>query len=146
MTRLRSWTSRFASWAHPDVESLLLWAEGESRPRVEAHLAWCGNCREHAALLRDNLQTSSLDETTTALVEDLFETLQLRMRAVGDGRHDVTAAVEHYFGKQAVSTLASSSHRDASGVRLMSTAQPLFNAFLGRKAADALTRRLASVA
>ena len=147
MTWLPKWNSQFAPQfacrVHPDIETLLEWAERKSSARVEAHLAWCGNCREHAAILRDSVETSSMDETTNSLLNDLFETLQLRMQTVRDGRDNVTAAVEHYFGKQAVRRLATSANRDASEVRLISTAKPLFNAFLGRKAAEALTSRFA---
>ncbi len=146
MTRLHSWSSRLLSWRHPDIESLLLWAEGESYTRVERHLARCEDCREHAVLLHNSIQLSPRDEVSNVLLDNLFETLRLRMQAIRHGRDNVAAAVEHYFGKQAVRRLASSAQRNSSEVRLMSTAEPLFNAFLGRKAADALTSRLASVA
>jgi hypothetical protein len=80
-----------------------------------------------------------IDAATAAVLDDVFEHLQLRIRAVRDGHCQVNAAVEHYFGKPAVRKLANEAG-------LISNAKPLFNAFLGRKAADALTSHLASAA
>jgi hypothetical protein len=130
VTSLRACVARFVSRRHPDIESLLDWAEGKTGPGIEAHLYCCRYCREHAALLRASLQ----DHAAIPLLEEVSEALLLRMRAFRMGPSNIAAALEHYFGKQAVRTLESSAH------------QPLFNTFLGRKAAEALTSRIAGVA
>lgn len=129
--RLRERLSGFVTVVHPDIASLLDWAEAKDGAGIAAHLNRCPACRDHAALLRASLQ----DRGSAALLDEIATALRERMREFRVS--GLEAALEHYFGKRALRTLENSDIPDA---------KPLFHAFLGRKAADALASRIASVA
>jgi len=129
--RLRERLSGFVTAVHPDIASLLDWAEGKGRAGIAAHLNRCRACSEHAALLRASVH----DPASTPLLDEVATALRERMREFNAS--GLEAALEHYFGKGALRTLENSDIPDA---------RPLFHAFLGRKAADALASRIASMA
>ena len=137
---------RWMNWRHPDLESLVDWADGKARPRIVAHLARCRTCREQGRRIRESVQAAQRGEIPQRALDEALRSLEIRMNAARKGGSNVAAALEHYFGKQAVHELESSTGRDAGQTPLLSGAKPLFHAFLGRKAADALTSRLADVA
>ena len=134
------------NWRHPDLESLVEWADGQAGPRIVDHLARCRTCWEQGLRIRDSVQAARRGEIPERTLDEVLRLLHLRMSAARSGVSDVAAALEHYFGKQALRELESSTRRDASPKTLLSGATPLFHAFLGRKAADALANRLANVA
>jgi len=138
--------SSWMNWGHPDMESLVEWADGQASPGIVAHLARCRPCWEQGLRIRDSVQAARRGEIPEGTLEEVLQELQMRMRGALAGGSNVAAALEHYFGKQVVRELESSTHWDAGQKPLLSGARPLFHAFLGRKAADALTSRLADVA
>lgn len=159
MKSLRIWCSHFLPWVHPGIESLLQHAEGHRSVHVEAHLACCATCRDEAELLAGAIRAARAPASPNGPpLEEVFDVLQRRVAAwcslgrsatrrqpgTSQPRHPgLAAALELYFGNEVSSRLQRSEPWNAPPVGLISAAKPLFSAFLGREAADALTRRIA---
>lgn len=154
---MRTWFSHFLPWVHPGIESLLLRAEGHRLPHVEAHLVRCRSCREEAQLLLHAIQSSRCEPAMTPPLDEVFQGLELRVaawcslgelaprrgaRTARSVHSGLTEALELYFGKEVSQRLQHSRPWDAPSVGLIATAKPLFSAFLGSDAADALTQRI----
>lgn len=151
---------------HPRIEEFLTWADGDMAPpdqaEFEAHFAGCRQCGEDARRLRDArghppAQDARGDETR--LLQEGLQDLEAGMRVwsalrgclTENPRYFVssainlrsTRAVKLYFGQEAADRVASSVQQGAHELHLPPAIKPLFNAFLGRKAADSITRHIA---
>lgn len=145
MSRWKRWFWCYVSGVHPGMERLVLWADGVPCPVVEAHLAACHRCSRNAALLRAAVAAGSRDgqagnHAAHPVLDEIFDALQEQMRAWRSlpPRQHWSTALEFYFGKKLA--------RQAGSDRVVPATQVLFNAFLGRKAADALARQIAGAA
>ena len=147
--------------AHPRMESLILHAEGSKCRSLERHLQRCARCREAAALLKGAVQPSREPEPCDAqLLSEIFENLQLQMRAwcslagftAGTRTRKrrfprLMEAIEFYFGKEAAIRIDGCARWNAADHwELIPVTRPLFNTFLGRKAADALVQKITGAA
>ena len=146
MSRWKRWFWRYISGVHPSMERLVARADGVSCPDLEAHLARCNRCNRNAALLGaaiaaacDNEQAGS--DAACPVLHEIFNDLQEQMHAwcsLGARQQHWSSALEFYFGKELA--------RQAGTDRVVPATQVLFNAFLGRKAADAVARQIAGAA
>jgi len=153
MRRARAWASRWIPGVHPGIELLALRAEGVRHRAVDAHVRRCRKCRHEA----DLIAAARSRRCATEVPGDLFENLQLGIRAwcslsgVGDAatdgapaaRAELSDAMETYFGKEAARRIRGCIRSEAPEARLAPATRPLFNSFLGRRAADALVSRIA---
>ena len=148
MMELPSWV-RLVKWMHPDIADLLLWIEGKPNRRIDQHILRCETCRKHAEILRVAGQASGSAENVLPILAEIGVRLRhsMRARTVSEGslvedeslrnrQSNVVSALEFYFGKEAAHSVGNSAQET----------EPLFSAFLGRKAAAVLTSRMASAA
>ena len=115
---------------HPPMEDLVEWADGAAQPALGHHLEACTTCRSQALHIRRASQTLEAAADLPALAVTL-ERLQTRMQA--------WHTVELYFGRKAAGRMAANS---AGNLHVI---QPMFRAFLGAAAADALAKQIAAV-
>jgi len=148
---------------HPAMDELVAWAEYamEARSAMHIHFDRCSRCRHHAGLIRRSMESAAAREPgalETRMLDQVYRDLQMRMRAwsllsglTSSGRvqrfrnpanQRVTHAIEIYFGREAASRIASAVDNRGPDQHLAPTVKPLFSAFLGVKAADALAHRL----
>ncbi|MGH9612365.1 MAG: hypothetical protein ACRD4P_04725 [Bryobacteraceae bacterium] len=137
---------------------LVLRADGYRCRHIEAHLVRCAGCRRDAERL---VAACRVENHEAHLLDEIFENLQVRMQAwcslgglpgghqfLGVRRRkaaeDLVDAIELYFGKEAARRIACSAGWDVPDRRLIPVAKPLFSAFLGKRAADALASRIAN--
>jgi anti-sigma factor RsiW len=148
---------------HLDTEILLAYRDGELVPhrmkKVESHLASCARCRQEASQLEYELALfrtlpAAGAAPEAALLEGALEKMlagihKWRSQACpGETAslqldHRVTAHLAEYLGSRAaagVANSANSSKPDAT--ESLPVAESLLSAFLGRKAASALTSEL----
>jgi hypothetical protein len=144
------------------MEELIAWADAAAGAReVARHLLGCPRCRETA--LRIRMSAGVPEEAAhDAALGETFDHLHVRMQAwnslsgASTARHILPlrarsahrqySALEVYFGKETADRIIHSARRDSSDRRLMPAAEPLFHAFLGRRAAEALVRQIAGTA
>lgn len=167
-TRLKRWTWRRAiPGVHPRMEELLSWADGNLsgplRSALEAHLTRCNRCCEDARSIRAAADSRERAWNQRAhqvrLLEEGFDDLEAgmclwsslrglvplgpRRGLLGSAINQrLTRAVSLYFGQEAASRVAVSPHPGSPERPLLTAIKPLFNAFLGRKAADSLVRHI----
>ncbi len=142
----KHWACRYIPGPHPSMESLVVRADGRQCPELEAHLAKCPRCNEDAELLRAAVEAGRDDKQSghkraSAVLNEVFGNLQTQMRAwccLGGRQQHWMTALEFYFGKEI--------SRQAGDCGVPPATKPLFHAFLGRKAADAVARQIASAA
>ncbi len=164
MKQLQLFASNYIPGIHPGMENLIRWADGERLPGVERHLARCARCRHHAQLLRSatasaNQALAGSESAAAPHVKRVFENLQLQMKTwcslralsesrVGEPRQAprIAGALAFYFGKEAARRIEHSARWDDGDACLIPATKPLFSAFLGKKAADALAHKLAGAA
>jgi hypothetical protein len=145
MTGFKHWAWRYIPGAHPGIDRLILWADGVPSPELEPHLARCAECSGKAKLLRAAIAVGKGkqpgDDRADRLLHEVFDRLQVQMRAwrslSGSQQHWVNA-LEFYFGKE----MARQAGDDPTEMATTS----LLHAFLGRKAGDAVVRRIAGAA
>lgn len=134
-------------WIHPPLEDLVEWADGSGRPgrNTGRHLQGCQECRTRALLIRRACQKAREDGPGAGDASALaaaFERLEAGMRAWP--RHArLTRTVEVYFGREAASRLAKVSGGCEPAHHLALSLKPMFSAFLGAAAADALAEQIA---
>jgi len=142
---------------HPPMEELVDWADGAATPDTPTgrHLERCTVCRAHALLIRHASQKAREDEVGVGELSTLanaFERLQTCMGAwPGNWRRHarnpaharLTRTIEVYFGREAASRLAKASGGSEPERHLMLVMKPMFSAFLGAAAADALVEQIA---
>jgi anti-sigma factor RsiW len=146
MNRWKRWFWRYVSGVHPGMERLVLWADGVPCPDVEAHLAACHRCSRNAALLRAAVAAGCREgqagnHAAHPVLDEIFDALQEQMRAwrfSAEREQHWGSALEFYFGKKLA--------RQGGSDRIVPASQVLFNAFLGRRAADALARQISGAA
>ena len=156
MIRLRAWACAVIPGMHPGLDLLVMRAEGSRWWSVETHVARCARCRENANRIHAAEPAGGLAADRT------FEHLQLRMRAwrslaglthsaesqarEGDSSGTRLAqAIEVYFGREAARRIQRVT-RGNERPPVIPAAKPLFAAFLGRRAADALARKIGGAA
>lgn len=160
MKRFRLWACAHIPGVHPGMERLILRADGAQSPEVEAHLAGCRRCQIKAEFFRSAVEAANqYDSTATVVLEETWRNLQLQMRAWcllggltarqkrrdrGSHTSRLSEAVEFYFGKEAARRIETGARWDAADCASIPMTKPLFSAFLGRKAAEALTHRISS--
>ncbi len=168
MTRLRAWMWQVVPGFHPGMESILEWADaragsssraaGADLRAVAVHLARCRHCRETAARIGIAL-AGRVAKPAPAALHSAYEHLLVRMQAWSSLNGSVTAAragkprgeaasrhfnaLEVYFGKGTADRIRRAVRRDASDRHIVPVVEPLFHAFLGRRAAEALARQIA---
>lgn len=139
------------------MEDLVEWADGTAYPGTDTgrHLARCAVCRVQALRIRRASQKAREDEIGAGELSALgiaFERLQARMRAWPGNwqRHArdpaqarLTRTIELYFGREAASRLAQASGGSEPERHLVQVMKPMFSAFLGAAAADALAEQIA---
>jgi len=140
---------------HPPMEDLVGWADGTAHPGTDRHLERCAVCRAHALRIRYASQKARDDEIGAGELSALtiaFERLQTRMRAWPGTRQRharnpvharVTRTIEFYFGRVAASRLVNASGGKEPERHLVLVMKPMFSAFLGAAAADALVKQIA---
>ena len=163
MGRLQDCAWRYVPGMHPGMERLIKRADGEHSPALEAHLMRCAPCRENAESLRRAVCAARDGERgagghTAPLLQELFSNLQLQMRAWYSldellpqrqshervlRRSGISKAVEFYFGKEIARRLQSCTRWDEADHTSTAITAPLFKAFLGRRAAEAVASRIA---
>lgn len=148
MTQFQLWACRYIPGVHPGIESLISRADGRQSRELDAHLARCRRCRLNAerlcaAVVAGREDKQACHNGANAVLNEIFGNLQLQMRAwcsLG-GRtrqqHWINA-LEFYFGKEIA--------RQAGDCGVPPATKPLFHVFLGRKAAEAVARQIASAA
>jgi hypothetical protein len=148
---LRSRTPRI----HPPMEDLVEWADGSAQPGTGRHLERCAVCRAHALSIRRASQKAREDEIGPSELSALalaLARLQTRMRAWPGNwqRHArnpaharLTRTIELYFGREAASRMAKASGGSEPERHLVQVMKPMFSAFLGAAAADALAEQIA---
>jgi anti-sigma factor RsiW len=160
MNRVIAWLRRRVPGPHPGITDIVTWCDGDSDAaearRVAAHMFGCAQCRRHAELVYE-ARARHLCSAHEA-IEDGLRDLHAQMRAwrhlQGHAhRHAgpsptrsainrrIAAAVTVYFGARAAVHLERSADSDER--HLFPASQALFSAFLGKRAADALSRRIA---
>ena len=157
--RIRGWAWRRIPGCHPRIELLLEWidgAAGRDTASISAHVSGCSRCRECA----DNIRLAERNrDQADQTVRDLFANLELRieMWTTLSGRLPIEAqqkarssrvvrhldALEMYFGAQTAKRVGRSIRHGTSDNHVMPAIEPLFSAFLGRTAAEALARQIA---
>ncbi len=140
MRQLQLLASNYIPGIHPGMEDLLLWADGGLIARVERHLARCSRCRDQALLLRAasrSAKRTGTGDATDLHLRQVFENLQQQIQTwCGPSPAPrIAAALAFYFGDEA-----------ARRLDLIPATKPLFSAFLGKRAADALAHKLADAA
>jgi hypothetical protein len=137
------------------MDELVAWADRTAGGALTPHLTRCRRCRKVAVAMR--LAQAGRVEHANVL-DETFEQLQIRMRVWTALSEDASAglaaplrtraahrqysALETFFGKETAERLLQSARRGTVDHRLMPAAEPLFHAFLGRKAAEALVRQI----
>ncbi len=164
MRRFQIWAWRYIPGVHPGIESFILRADGEGLSELEEHLARCAQCRRHAELLQTAVRCAHEGEradaiSTTPLLNETFRNVQLHMRAwcsLGGltpgrqsagrrrGHSGLSKAVEFYFGKETARRIECCPRWGAADHPLTAITNPLFKAFLGTIAADAVARQIAT--
>ncbi len=153
-------------WVGAETHPLSQDATGSSHRKIALHLVRCERCRDTAARLRVAIAVPAESHASESLarercIEDVFERLQARMQAWNSLSGVATAprvlpvrtravhrqyrALELYFGRGTAERIAHSGRRGTYR-HLLPAAEPLFHAFLGRRAAEALTRQIADTA
>jgi hypothetical protein len=161
MNRVVAWLRHRLPVPHPGIAEIVSWCDetsdaSEAR-RVAMHLVTCARCRRHAELLYEARRTLQHSAAGRDAIEDGLRNLHAQMRAWRHlqgkaSRHAqpsvarsainrrIAAAVTLYFGARAAVHL----ERSAADERhLFPASQALFNAFLGRRAGEALARQIA---
>ena len=139
MRRLKRGLWRYLPGTHPGMEQLVSWADGLPYAGVEPHLAHCERCRTTSESLRAAVRAKR--ESNTAgrrnldpLLHDVYRSLEQQMRwwcSPGARRQHWIRALEFYFGKELA--------RQSGAAGATPATRALLHAFLGRKAADAVT-------
>jgi len=169
VNHLRAWAWRHGvPGLHPSIEELLSWVDGDptlpAHRALEAHLAGCRMCGEDAHRLRDARNYwreigSERQYHQTSLLKEGLRNLEASMRAwsalrgflpESPRRHFLrnavnlrsTRAVKLYFGQEAANRIARSAQQGAQEMHLLPAIKPLFNSFLGRRAADSVARHI----
>lgn len=164
MSRFSSWMYRHVPGLHPGMDLLISYAEGCSSGVIDAHIAHCERCGRTAQLIASAIRAAREPRQASAsitepLLHETLDQLRLQMRAwcsVGGleqrERHasralphsHVAKALEFYFGKQVADRMGSCTWWEAAGHPLTAVTNPMFKAFLGKRAADAVARQIAS--
>jgi anti-sigma factor RsiW len=155
----------FGRWlarqVHPGAGSLVAFADGELAPLanvwVKQHLKVCPSCRREVERLQEDLVRFQLFVQPTRDVE-LEQGLRDLRQAMGQLVHNVNpvravdldsvarrrfvAELETYLGKRAAATLLGGLSQDNRLHELVSASLPALAALLGRKAAEAITKRV----
>lgn len=164
-----AWKWKWLPGWHPAVDLLVARMEGglslRAQRQVESHLQACAACRQEAHRIAEALTAPPLpqnqDRLPEALLEEVFEDVCAGMRAWrslggadadshGHGLWKMAAnrrlaqALEFYFGGVAARHIERSARRGTPERQLLPATKPLFSVFLGRRAADALVRRIVS--
>lgn len=141
------WLVRFTlPWFHPAVADLVDWADEVVGPdnRTDRHLKRCAPCRVKAQLIRGAAQKARGHGSADPMLAGTLDRLQARMRNRRSPVEErLTIAVETYFGREAVHRMPAAA--DAPGRHRVLRMKPLFSAFLGASAADALAEQIAGV-
>jgi hypothetical protein len=164
MKRLMTWLRERRPGWHPGIARIISWCDGRSDStdarRVAAHLISCPGCRRHAELLyaaRQARRSPAAEINGGAEIDEGLRNLQAQMRAwrylQGRGachrqpsftpstiNRRIGAALTLYFGRRAAAHLERSAEHDER--HLFPASQALFTAFLGKRAAEALTQRI----
>jgi len=154
MNTVHAWLCRHTRTVHPDFAALLDHADGRMSAAVGQHLARCGRCRQEAA----RLSAAVCRPSAGAALADIHSDLKLRMQAwlsLGGGTAAeqtsrqlepgrLAGALDLYFGRRAATRIQACVSGHVPEPRLIPIAKPLFSAFLGRRAADALASRIAA--
>jgi len=168
MKRLLVWAWRHAiPGVHPRIEEFLTWADGDMAPadqaEFEAHFAGCRQCGDDARRLRDariHLTAPGARGDETRILQEGLQDLEARMRVWSamrgllpdNPRHHLARsainlrsarAVKLYFGQEAANRVTRAIQQGPHELHLLPAIKPLFNAFLGRKAADSVARHIA---
>lgn len=166
MKRLIRSRWRYVAVSHPGMESLISHADGKTAPGVTEHLVRCERCRQTAIALNAAIQSgrqgdSRGEERIARLLRETYEILHVRMAAwhsadeYGPAPHirskqgrsrRLLAAIEFYFGEELARRVDRAARWDPADQILVLSAKPFFTAFLGRMAADALSREIAGAA
>jgi hypothetical protein len=161
--RIRAWMLRRLPGFHPRMDELLAWADATATGReLLPHLTRCRRCRETALRIRCAVARAADQAAPVPALDETLDELQIRMQAwtslseaVSIRRaaplgcrtaHRQYSALETYFGTETADRVLHSARRDTTDHRLMPAAEPLFHAFLGRRAAEALVRQIAGTA
>lgn len=141
---------------HLPMEELVEWADGSAPPGSDTgrHIERCMVCHAQAVRIRRACQQAREEAAGAGELSALsiaLESLQTRMRAWPGNwqRHTpdpanrrLTRTIEVYFGREAASRLAKASGGEP-GRHLVTAMKPMFSAFLGAAAADALAEQIA---
>ena len=142
---------------HPDNETLLAWTDGELteklRRGVTEHLSFCGACRELLAEIEaafqqvvateGRQQATAPDDGAALLVAHMRKWKNVQRDAVQSQiTSRVVAELELFFGTPARSWVNNLKSTQKAGSGVLSAAEPVFAAFLGSKAAAALTSKI----
>ena len=166
MNGLISFLSRGFRPRHPRIESLVSHADGKSTPEVREHLGRCERCHNIASALNAAIESRRQADAPSegriaTLFEETYDILHARMSAwhsCGErtpaaqvrekwGRsRRLLAALECYFGEELARRVDRGTRWSAGDQLLVSSTKPFFAAFLGRSAADTLTREIAGAA
>jgi hypothetical protein len=144
------------------MEHLVAYADGRQCRRTEAHLARCATCVQVVALLFTSIKAANSSCEQPAIADrlsDVFKKLDFQMSAwraqkvLPLAMHPAATAqpsarllrvVELYFGKKVASRVERAA--GASEINAPAFSVSLFEAFLGRKAAIAITDQISGTA
>jgi anti-sigma factor RsiW len=143
---------------HPDFATLIAYQDGELKPRraqkIESHLSKCARCQGESARLRQDLEQYLAEAGHAAALPSLDQDLEKMLAGIrrwksevpearfGELSSRITAQLDVYLGSGAASLVENRTGQASQQENLLDWMDPLLGAFLGRKAATALTSQL----